>query len=98
MRFVKNITPLDFQAKNVTFSIFTEFQQFVIRQWVKMETMSENGDIYTTNKFYTAARVTTHLWGKPVAALLSILGQNHKRKSCLNSSYPYIEIEQGPKE
>ena len=53
MKFVKNFTPSDFQAKNFTPSISPNFNSFSKE---KTQKMSENGEIYTAGKkFYTPA-------------------------------------------
>ena len=49
MEFVKNSTPPDFQAKNFTPSISTNFNSFS----AKHKNMSENGEIYTGDKNFT---------------------------------------------
>ena len=53
MRFVKNFTPLDFQAKNFTPSISPYFNSFSDKK------MSENGEIYTTDKNFTLPPAVT---------------------------------------
>ena len=50
MEFVKNFTPLDFQAKNFTPSISPSFNSFSDKNTKKM---SENGEIYTAGKNFT---------------------------------------------
>ena len=50
MKFVKNFTPSDFQAKNFTPSISPNFNSFSDKNTKKM---SENGEIYTAGKNFT---------------------------------------------
>jgi len=51
MRFVQNFTTPNFQAKNCTLSISTNFNNFSERK--KTQKMSEHGEIYTTGKNFT---------------------------------------------
>ena len=50
MKFVKKVTPPDFQAKNFTPSISPNFNSFSKE---KTQKMSENGEIYTAGKNFT---------------------------------------------
>ena len=50
MRFVKNFTPPDFQAKNFTPLISPNFNNFGDK---KTQKMSKNGEIYTAIKNFT---------------------------------------------
>ena len=58
MRFVQNFTPPDFQAKNFTLSISTNFNNFSDKNTNKM---SENGEIYTTGIYFTLPPAVTAL-------------------------------------
>ena len=66
MKFVKNFTPSDFQAKNFTPSISPDFNSFSDKNTKKM---SENGEIYTASKNFTlppaltALTNSTSVWG-----------------------------------
>ena len=55
MRLVQNFTPPDFQAKNFTLSISTNFNSF----GDKDKKMSENGEIYTAGKKITLPPAVT---------------------------------------
>ena len=54
MEFVKNSTLPNFQAKNFTPSISSNFNSFS----KKTQKMSENGEIYTAGKTFTLTAVT----------------------------------------
>ena len=56
MEFVKNFTPSDFQAKNLTPSISPNFNSFSKK---KHKQMSENGEIYTVGKKFTLLPAVT---------------------------------------
>ena len=58
MRFVRNFTPPEFQAKTFTPSISPNFNSFSDKNAKKM---SENGEIYTTG---TTAGSNSHLWSE----------------------------------
>ena len=58
MKFVKNFTPPDFQAKNFTPSISPSFNSFSDKNTKKM---SENGEIYTADKNFTLPPAVTAL-------------------------------------
>ena len=58
MKFVKNFTPPDFQAKNFTPSISPNFNSFSDKNTKKM---SENGEIYTASKNFTLPPALTAL-------------------------------------
>ena len=58
MEFVKNFTPPDFQAKNFTPSISTNFNSF---SGEKTQKMSENGETYTAGKNFTMQPAVTAL-------------------------------------
>ena len=58
MKFVKNFTPPDFQAKNFTPSISPNFNSFSKKKHKKM---SENGEIYTAGKNFTLPPALTAL-------------------------------------
>ena len=58
MRFVKKITPPDFQAKNFTPLISQNFNSFGEK---KKRKMNENGEIYTTDKNFTLPPAVTAL-------------------------------------
>ena len=56
MEFVQKFTPLDFQVKNFTPSILPDFNSFSKK---KTQTMSENGEIYTSGKNFTLPPAVT---------------------------------------
>ena len=58
MKFVKNFTPPDFQAKNFTPSISPNFNSFSDKNTKKM---SENGEIYTAGKNFLLPPALTAL-------------------------------------
>ena len=58
MRFVKNFTPPEFQAKNFTPLFLPNFNSPGDKNTKKM---SENGDIYTASKTFTLPPVVTNL-------------------------------------
>ena len=51
MKFVKNFTPPDFQAKNFTPTNSPNFNSYSEKR--KHKKVSENGEIYTTGKKFT---------------------------------------------
>ena len=56
MEFVQKITPPDFQVKNITPSILSNFNSFSKK---KTQKMSENGEIYTAGKNFTLPPAVT---------------------------------------
>ena len=58
MKFVKKVTPPDFQARNFTPSISPNFNSFSKKKHKKM---SENGEIYTAGKNFTLPPALTAL-------------------------------------
>ena len=56
MEFVQKFTPPDFQVKNFTPSILTNFNSFSKK---KAQKMSENGEIYTAGKDFTLQLAVT---------------------------------------
>ena len=75
MRFVKNFTPPDYQAKNFTPFISQNFNSFSDKN---TKNMSENGEkLHLWQKFYTAAGSDkSHLWLKPPQATERWLAAN----------------------
>ena len=69
MRFVKNYTPPDFQAKNFTPLYLPNFNSFGDKNTKKM---SENGDIYTVSKKFTLTPAVTAVTNLTSVAVVNV--------------------------